>query len=67
MNPNRFCCFVQLKKNVRPTVDRFEISDRHVVLYVSEVSDFIFVIVFVFLSKFVASLRFVTRGKIRIW
>lgn len=27
----------QLKKNVRPTVDRFEISDRHVVLYISEV------------------------------
>ena len=28
----------QLKKNVRPTVDRFEFSDRSVVLYVSEVN-----------------------------
>ncbi|KAK3730060.1 hypothetical protein QZH41_009569, partial [Actinostola sp. cb2023] len=28
----------QLKKNVRPTVDRFEFSDRSIVLYISEVS-----------------------------
>ena len=27
----------QLMENVRPTVDRFEISDRSVILYVSEV------------------------------
>jgi len=29
---------VELMKNVRPTVDRFEISDRSVILYVSEIS-----------------------------
>ncbi|XP_078346612.1 venom factor-like [Oculina patagonica] len=29
---------VELMENVRPTVDRFEISDRSVILYVSEIS-----------------------------
>ncbi|XP_031570486.1 A.superbus venom factor 1-like [Actinia tenebrosa] len=28
---------IELKKNVQPTVDRFEISDRSIVLYISEV------------------------------